>query len=34
MIKSLGKALYEIVAGDKDAQTAMNQVAEFMDNMK
>ena len=34
MIEILGKALSEFVAGEKDAQTALNQVAEFMDNMQ
>ena len=33
MIEILGKALSEFVAGEKDAQTALDQVAEFMDNM-
>ena len=33
MIEILGKALSEFVAGEKDAQTALDQVAEFMNNM-
>ena len=33
MIEILGKALSEFVAGEKDAKTALDQVAEFMDNM-
>ena len=34
MIEILGRALSEYVAGEKDAQTALDQVAEFMDNLK
>ena len=33
MIEILGKSLSEFVAGEKDAQTALDAVAEFMDNM-
>lgn len=33
MIEALGKALSEYVAGEKDAQTALDEVAAFMDNM-
>ena len=33
MIEILGKSLSEFVADEKDAQTALNAVAEFMDNM-
>ena len=34
MIEILGRALSEFVAGEKDAQTALDQVAAFMDSMK
>lgn len=33
MIEILGKSLSEFVAGEKDAQTALDAVAEFMNNM-